>query len=60
MLFSDRCIRSGIRIPSAGVMVMRVRSKDEIKIDFGPDACDRIVTITRGGEAKTVTLPIRL
>ncbi|MDO8967999.1 hypothetical protein [Algoriphagus sp.] len=60
LLFSERCIRSGIRIPSAGVMVMRVRSKDEIKIDFGTDACDRIVTITRGGETKTVTLPVRL
>lgn len=59
LLFSERCIRSGIRTPSAGVMIIRVKSKDEIKIDFGTAACDREVTITRGSETKTVTLPIR-
>lgn len=57
LLFTDRCIRSGIRIPSEGVISLRVESKGELEINFGTDTCDREVSITRGGETKTVTLP---
>jgi hypothetical protein len=57
LLFSERCIRSGIRIPSEGILALRVETRGEMKIDFGSDTCDREVSITRAGETKTITLP---
>jgi len=57
LLFVERCIRSGNRIPSEGILSMRVQERGEILIDFGTETCDREVSISRGGETKTVTLP---
>lgn len=53
----ERCIRSGIRVPSAGILSLKVQSRGEMIIDFGGETCDREVSITRGGETKTITLP---
>jgi len=57
LIFSERCIRTGVRIPSEGVLSLRIQSRGEMKIDFGSDTCDREVFITKVNETKTVTLP---
>lgn len=57
LIYMERCIRSGIRVPSAGIVSMKVKSREEMTIDFGKNICDQEVTITRGGETKTITLP---
>jgi len=59
LLYMERCMRSGIRIPSGGIFSLKVQSEAEIIVDFGRGSCDREVSITRGGETKTVTLPKR-
>lgn len=56
LVFFERCIRSGNRIPSGGILSLKVESRGEIKIDFGSETCDREVSITQGGETKTITL----
>ena len=57
LIFSERCIRTGVRMPSEGVMVIRVETRGAIEIDFGSDTCDREVSITFNGTTRTVTLP---
>ncbi|GMQ29937.1 hypothetical protein [Algoriphagus confluentis] len=57
LIFAERCIRSGIRMPSEGVMLIRVETRGAIEIDFGSDTCDREVSITFNGTTRTVTLP---
>lgn len=57
LIFAERCIRTGIRMPSEGVMVIRVQTRGAIEIDFGSDSCDREVSITFNGNTRTVTLP---
>ncbi|GAB2476095.1 hypothetical protein GCM10027164_02260 [Algoriphagus taiwanensis] len=57
LFFAERCIRTGIRMPSEGVMVIRVQTRGAIEIDFGSDSCDREVSITFNGNTRTVTLP---
>jgi len=57
LVFVERCIRSGNRIPSEGVLSLKVESRGEMKIDFGKDTCDREVSITKGGETKVISLP---
>lgn len=57
LIFAERCIRSGIRMPSEGVIVIRVQIREAIEIDFGSDSCDREVSITFNGSTRTITLP---
>jgi hypothetical protein len=57
LIFNERCIRSGVRTPSQGLLSLKVLSRGEMVIDFGSGACDREITITRNGETKTITLP---
>ncbi len=57
LVFFERCIRSGNRIPSEGILLLKVESRGEIKIDFGSEICDREVSITKGGETKVISLP---
>lgn len=57
LVFFERCIRSGNRIPSEGILSLKVESRGEMKIDFGSETCDREVSITKGGETKVISLP---
>ncbi|MFN3998852.1 hypothetical protein [Algoriphagus sp.] len=57
LIYMERCIRSGIRVPSAGILSLKIPSREEMIIDFGREVCNMEVTITRGGETKTITLP---
>lgn len=57
LLYLARCIQSGIRVPSKGTMTVTVESIGTMEIDFGTEACDREVSITRNGETKTITVP---
>jgi hypothetical protein len=57
LVYFERCIKSGIRVPSEGILHIQVQSKDKIIIDFGDKTCDKEVTITKNGDSKTVTLP---
>ncbi len=57
LIFAQRCIRTGIRIPSSGIMSIGLEGRGEIEVDFGDESCDREVTITRGDEERTITLP---
>lgn len=56
LVFTQRCIQTGNRIPSNGTLFMKVGERGEILIDYGLDTCDREVTITRGDKSKTVIL----
>ncbi|MHA7131925.1 hypothetical protein [Algoriphagus namhaensis] len=57
LLFAQRCIASGIRIPSSGVFSIQVQDHQGLEVDFGTTECDRELTIRRGGQSRTVTLP---
>ena len=57
LIFAQRCLNTGIRIPSAGIMTIGLEGKGRIEIDFGDEGCDREVTVTRGDNERTITLP---
>ncbi|OOG78858.1 hypothetical protein [Algoriphagus sp. A40] len=57
LIFVERCIRTGVRIPNEGSMEIKVVGRGEMKVDFGTDGCDREVSITVGDQTKIVTLP---
>lgn len=57
LVFSQRCLNSGIRVPSAGIMTIGLEGKGRLDINFGDEGCDREVTITRGDTERTITLP---
>lgn len=56
LVFFERCLASGNRVPSNGKMKLKVSNREEIEIDFGSMTCDKEVTITKNGESKTLTL----
>lgn len=57
LVFFERCIKSGTRVPSKGILQIQVQGREKMTIDFGETGCDKEVTITANGESKTVTLP---
>jgi len=57
LIFLQGCIRTGIRIPSAGIMSIGIENRGRIEVDFGNEGCDREVTIRRGDQERTITIP---
>jgi hypothetical protein len=57
LIFTERCIRSGVRVPSEGVLSIQVETKGKMSVDFGTEGCDREVTVTIGDQTKTITVP---
>lgn len=57
LIYSQRCLSSGIGIPSAGILSIGIETKGRIEVNFGTEGCDREVTITRGDQERTVTFP---
>ena len=57
LIFFERCIREGIRVPSKGVLTLAIEVRGIIEINFGTEGCDREVTITKNGDSKTISLP---
>jgi hypothetical protein len=57
LIFAERCIRSGVRVPSEGVLSIQVETKGKMSVDFGTEGCDREVTVTIGDQTKTITVP---
>lgn len=57
LVYLVRCIQSGNRVPSRGIMTVSVEGRGTIEIDFGTETCDREVSITRNGETKTISVP---
>lgn len=57
LIFTERCIKSGNKVPSKGVLKLVVEKEKSILINFGNDGCDREVSITIGDRTKTIILP---
>jgi hypothetical protein len=57
LIFSERCIKSGIKIPSKGLLKITIEERNKILIDFGNEGCDREVIISIGDRSKTIILP---
>lgn len=57
LIFMERCVKSGTKVPSKGVLKIVVKEGKSMLINFGNDGCDREVSITRGDRTKTITLP---
>jgi hypothetical protein len=57
LIFFERCLKSGIKIPSKGILKIKIESRNLIIINFGNEGCDREVTITSGDRSKTIVLP---
>jgi len=57
LVFFQRCVASGIRIPSSGILARKLEGKALLTINFGDGTCDREITLSRGDRSKTITLP---
>lgn len=57
LIFSERCIKTGVNLPNRGVLKIKIETRNLITIDFGTEGCDREVSITVGDKTKTITLP---
>ncbi|MDF2156228.1 hypothetical protein [Algoriphagus sp. CAU 1675] len=56
LIFIQRCIQTGVNIPSAGILSLKISGRQEILVDFGDRTCDREVTLTIGDQTKTIIL----
>ncbi len=56
LIFIQSCINTGVKIPSAGILSLKINGRQEIRVDFGDRTCDEEVTLTIGDQAKTITL----
>ncbi|WP_288369927.1 hypothetical protein [uncultured Algoriphagus sp.] len=57
LIYAQRCINTGIKIPSKGLLTLNVSERPQISVDFGDEGCDREVTISRGDQSRTITIP---
>jgi hypothetical protein len=57
LIFFERCIKSGIKMPSKGLLKIVVEKEKKIIINFGNEGCDREVIISIGDRSKTIILP---
>jgi hypothetical protein len=57
LIFSERCINTGIKIPSKGILELDIENRNQISIDFGNGGCDREAIISIGDRTKTILLP---